>query len=81
MQGRQEYKERAGFQGRTFHKERRWSKQAIDCYSRGCRCAGCDLSHFEFHSIKRCELKYTVIELVRQLGRPPEIKLLNNMEG
>ena len=48
-----------------------WTTQAIDCYKRNCICKGCILNTLE----SKCEMKKTVIELVRLIGLPPERKL------
>ena len=52
-------------------KLRRWTKSAIDCYNRGCVCKGC-----EYQKILscHCRMKLTVLELVRLLGKPENIK-------
>jgi hypothetical protein len=53
-----------------FHKLHRskWTQTAIECYQRGCRCNGC---FYENYFTKgKCQMKYTVLELVRQLGAP-----------
>lgn len=53
-----------------FHKLHRskWTQTAIECYQRGCRCKGC---FYENYFTKgKCQMKYTVLELVRQLGAP-----------
>ena len=49
---------------------RRWTQTAIDCYKRGCICSGCFYSDFFKSSPQRCQMKATVLELVRVLGRP-----------
>lgn len=45
----------------------RWTNAAIYCYERGCRCANC--IYYEIIG-KRCQMKKTVIELVKKLGIP-----------
>lgn len=47
----------------------RWTPSAIECYRRGCRCQGCTINLILG---KRCRMKNSVIELVRQLGTPPK---------
>ena len=47
---------------------KRWTPAAIDCYLRGCRCKGCFYENY--FSKDKCQMKYTVLELVRQLGVP-----------
>ncbi|OGI18462.1 MAG: hypothetical protein A2287_05490 [Candidatus Melainabacteria bacterium RIFOXYA12_FULL_32_12] len=49
---------------------RRWTQTAVDCYKRGCVCSGCFYSDFFKESPQRCQMKATVLELVRVLGRP-----------
>ncbi len=49
---------------------RRWTKAAIDCYERGCVCENCYYSEFFKDSPQRCQMKATVLELVRVLGLP-----------
>lgn len=49
---------------------RRWTKAAIDCYERGCVCTDCYYKDFFNGSPQRCQMKATVLELVRVLGKP-----------
>ena len=49
---------------------RRWTQTAIDCYKRGCVCQGCFYKDFFKDSVQRCQMKSSVIELVRVLGKP-----------
>ena len=49
---------------------RRWTNIAIDCYSRGCVCNGCFYNAFFKDSPHKCQMKSTVLELVRVLGTP-----------
>lgn len=51
----------------NFHRSR-WTPAAIECYSRGCRCKGC--FYEDFFTKSKCQMKYTVLQLVRQLGAP-----------
>lgn len=52
---------------------KKWTPTAIDCYKLGCVCSKCNLNKIYFkHSIFKCQMKYTVIELVRKLGIPEE---------
>jgi len=53
---------------------RRWTKAAIDCYQRGCVCTNCYYSEFFNGSPQRCQMKATVLELVRVLGKPTSIE-------
>lgn len=49
---------------------RRWTQTAIDCYKRGCMCEGCFYKSFFKDSSQNCQMKSSVIELVRVLGKP-----------
>ena len=50
---------------------KKWTQQAIDCYQIGCNCSKCILYLTFFSERKRkCMMKNTVIELVRQIGIP-----------
>ncbi len=49
---------------------RRWTKAAVDCYQRGCVCTSCFYSEFFRGGPQRCQMKATVLELVRVLGKP-----------
>ncbi len=49
---------------------RRWTKAAVDCYERGCVCSNCYYSTFFSGSPQRCQMKATVLELVRVIGLP-----------
>ena len=52
---------------------RRWTGSAIDCYKRGCVCKGCQFKNY-FESInQKCQMKATVLELVRVNGAPEGI--------
>jgi len=53
---------------------RRWTKTAIDCYQRGCVCENCYYCGFFKDSPQRCQMKATVLELVRVLGIPQNIE-------
>ena len=48
---------------------RYWSTDAINCYKRGCICEGCPIREM-IKSIDRCQMKATVLELVRIHGIP-----------
>ncbi|HIZ27859.1 MAG TPA: hypothetical protein H9673_01545 [Candidatus Adamsella sp.] len=49
---------------------RRWTSTAVECYKRGCVCNGCFYNDFFRGSSQRCQMKATVLELVRVLGTP-----------
>lgn len=46
----------------------RWTPSAIECYERGCVCRDCPIK--EFIKSQKCQMKSSVIELVRVLGIP-----------
>lgn len=52
---------------------RRWTSTAIECYKRGCVCNGCFYHEFFKGSNQRCQMKSTVLELVRVLGTPNNV--------
>ena len=55
-----------------------WTQSAIDCYSIGCNCSICNLNRIYFSKrTYKCMMKYTVIELVRKIGKPEK----NILEG
>ena len=45
---------------------RRWTPTALECYKRGCNCEGC----FYSGSSQKCQMKASVLELVRVIGTP-----------
>ena len=47
----------------------RWTQGAVECYSRGCVCEGCET--FELIS-KKCQMKKAVIQLVASYGKPSD---------
>lgn len=49
------------------HTLRRWTQTAIDCYLIGCDCSKCKLK--KILTID-CQMKQTVIELVKKFGAP-----------
>ena len=59
----------------TSYIPKRWTNQAIYCYMRGCICEGCSYN-IPLESIKQCQTKNAVLELVRILGKPKENILL-----
>ena len=48
---------------------RYWTTDAINCYKRGCICEGCPIREM-IKSLSRCQMKATVLELVRIHGIP-----------
>ena len=49
---------------------RRWTQTAIECYKRGCNCEGCFYTDFFNNSSQKCQMKASVLELVRVLVKP-----------
>lgn len=48
---------------------RYWTTDAVNCYKRGCICEGCPIREM-VKSLDRCQMKATVLELVRIHGIP-----------
>lgn len=46
----------------------RWTPSAVECYQRGCICSNCPIR--EVIKSQKCQMKATVIELVKILGKP-----------
>ena len=46
-----------------------WTTDAINCYKRGCVCMGCPIREI-VHSFSKCQMKASVLELVRIHGIP-----------
>lgn len=59
----------------TSYEPKRWTKQAIYCYTIGCVCEKCSYN-IPLESTKICHTKEAVLELVRILGKPEENLLL-----
>lgn len=51
-----------------FGSIQRWTPSAVECYQRGCICSNCPIQ--EFIKSQKCQMKATVIELVKVLGKP-----------
>lgn len=49
---------------------RRWTPTALECYKRGCNCDGCFYSDFFKGTSQKCQMKASVLELVRVIGTP-----------
>ena len=47
---------------------RRWTPTALECYQRGCVCEGCFYKEFFSGSPNKCQMKASVLELVRVIG-------------
>lgn len=54
-----------------YTKVRSWSKVTLMCYKRGCVCEGCEYNYFSSDGFK-CQVKGSVLESVRVLGKPFE---------
>ena len=46
----------------------RWTPSAVECYQRGCICLNCPIK--KLIKSQKCQMKATVIELVKVLGKP-----------
>lgn len=54
---------------------RRWTKEAKNCYMRGCICEGCPIYELYFKGTKqKCKMKLAVIETVRKFGITDDMK-------
>jgi len=54
---------------------RRWTIDAIGCYKRGCACEGCFYNDFfKEGGIQKCQMKASVLELVRVVGIPDGVE-------
>lgn len=51
-----------------YHRLQRWTPSAIECYERGCICVNCPMK--KFITSQKCQMKSSVIELVRLYGIP-----------
>ena len=50
---------------------KKWTRQAVECYSINCICTNCLLYKLFFSKRNyKCKMKETVIELVRLIGVP-----------
>ena len=49
---------------------RRWTNTALECYKRGCVCEGCFYTDFFNGTSQKCQMKASVLELVRVIGTP-----------
>ena len=48
----------------------RWTLEAFECYKRGCNCEGCYYKEFFKDTNQKCQMKASVLELIRILGIP-----------
>ena len=54
---------------------KRWTPTALECYKRGCRCANCPM----FNILgDRCQMKVSVVNLVRRFGAPGKVRFNEN---
>ena len=51
-----------------YHRLQRWTPSAIECYERGCICVNCPMKRFI--TSQKCQMKSSVIELLRLYGIP-----------
>lgn len=49
--------------------QRRWTRQATLCYYLGFNCSKCDIP---IDLRRRCQMKASILELVREFGKPPQ---------
>ena len=49
---------------------RRWRPRALESYQSGCNCEGCFYKDFFSGSSQKCQMKASVLELVRVIGTP-----------
>ena len=54
---------------------RRWTPTAVECYKRGCNCEGCWYNEFFNGTYQKCQMKASVLELVRVMGAPSTVDL------
>lgn len=73
---------RCGFNdlGRFALHSSSWTTEGIKCYQRNCICEGCIYefgfytnSRFNKQHKQRCQMKASVLEMVRRFGVPPNI--------
>lgn len=57
---------------------RRWTRSAEECYELGCMCSRCPLPLI---METPCQMKASVIELVRKFGKPEHIKIKGIIKG
>lgn len=65
---RRKYKRRLVRLGNPNHMPYTWSVSAVDCYELGCNCSKCNIIPQDMK--KECQMKETVLELVRRYGKP-----------
>ena len=53
----------------------RWTPGSIECYNRGCVCSGCNMFIFLGD---RCQMKVSVLNLVRRFGAPGKVRFNEN---
>ena len=60
---------------------KRWTISALECYDRGCVCSGCFYDDFFGKGNFKCQMKFTVLELVRRFGIPTEEERILILKG
>lgn len=60
--------EKSNALGKTVE-QKRWTRQSTMCYYLGFNCKKCDIPE---DIVCRCQMKATVLELVREFGKPPK---------
>lgn len=61
--------------------QRRWTEVSVACYMRACMCEDCPTRRFfiQHHCVNICKMKEAVIALVRQHGKPDNLKRIKSM--
>jgi len=57
----------------AFHTEH-WSNAGVECYLRGCRCKDC--FYQKYSNDEQCQMKASVLEMVKRLGKPSTERLI-----
>ena len=53
---------------------KRWTNLAVFCYNRGCKCSDCFYCQRSLDLSERCQVKGSVLNLVKLIGPPVEGK-------
>lgn len=59
---------------------RRWTQSAKECLERGCVCENCFFEDFFKGTSHKCDMKITVLALVKRLGHPKDVKVKTILE-
>lgn len=54
----------------NLNKKIYWTRQAIECYQRNCKCEGCFINKV---CESKCMMRFTLKELVKRFGVPPSV--------